>query len=279
MPFTHYRRMTAQQAAAALDEFLAERPAAWVRLCAELTDHGLDPDTVLDATPASLTPLWRWIAGRRAELTGNPAAGTPVVPREQWPSWARHAVTGAKAPSRTMVTLADGLVTYLAVVIITGSSNARWGLGSPEDPNHHLHHHPVLIGNGHQVFAPTLPMGGILRIKRGEKSLHATELEQYATDVIADLGTSPRTVLDQGGSPVVVVAEPDGFDVGVNAVIASRGSLLVDLLAHELTGLDGVVSVHRRGPDALGVDAPAWHADELERWLNAWMKANGPFIR
>jgi hypothetical protein len=279
MPFTHYRRMTAQQAAAALEEFLAERPAAWAGLRAELAAHGMDPDTLLDGSPASLTRLWRWIAGRRAELEGNPAANAPVVPRENWPSWARHAVTGAKVPSSTMVVLVDGLVSYLAIVIITGAPNAKWGLGSPEDPNHHLHHHPVLTGRGHQIFVPTLPMGGMLRLKRGEKSLHETELEQYAAGVIADLRTSPKAVLDPGDSPVVVVAEPEAFDVGVHAVIADRSSALVDRMAHELAGQHGVASVLRRAPDALQVDAPSWHTDELERWLNDWMKANGPFIR
>jgi hypothetical protein len=98
-----------------------------------------------------------------------------------------------------MIVLVDGLVSHLALVIITGAPDVRWGLGSPEDSHHHLHHHAVLIGHGHQVFAPTLPMGGMRRL--------------------------------------------------------------------------------RRAPDALPVDAPSWHADELERWLITWMKANSPFIR
>ena len=279
MPMTHYRRMTAPQATAALEEFLAERPAALARLHAKITAHGVDPATMLDGSPESLTPLWRWIAGCRAELEGDAAPGVPVLPREQWPSWARHTVTGMTVPSKAMFILLDGLVSYLAIVIITGAPAARWGLGSPEDPKHHLHHHPVLTGDGHQVFLPIMPMGGILRIQRQEKSLHTTELEQYAAAIIAELRTNPTMVLPPGGSPVVVVAEPEGFDVGVHEAIAARGSALVDLMALELTRLDGVASVHRRGSDALQVDAPDWNADHLERWLNTWMKTNGPFIR
>lgn len=279
MPFTHYRRMTTREAAAALEEFLAERPAALTRLHAELTAHGVDLEPLFDGTPESLTRLWRWIAGRRAELTGASAETAPAVPREHWPSWARHAVTGARVPSPTMLVLVDGLVSYLAVVVITGAPTAQWGLGSPEDPQHHLHHHPVLTGRGHQVFVPTLPMGGVLRLKRGEKSLHETELEQYAQGVVADLRTGPEALLAPRDSPVVVVAEPASFDVGVHAVIADRSSALVDLMAQQLAGQRGVVSVHRRGPDALQVEAPHWHADELERWLNGWMKAHGPFVR
>ena len=279
MPFTPYRLMTVQQASSALEEFLAERPAALERLRAELTGHGMDPGALLDASPASLTPLWAWGVGRRGELAPDPAAGVPGLPRERWPSWARHSVTGVRVPSATMNVLLDGLVSYLAVAIITGAPNARWALGSPEDPRHHLHHHPVLIGRGHQVYVPTLPLGGMLRLKRGERSLHATELEQYADGVIADLRTSPHAVDGPQDFPVEVVAEPGSFDVGVHADIAERNSRLVERMAHELARLRGIDSVLRSAPDALQVDAPDWDADDLERWLTTWMKANGPFIR
>ncbi len=278
MPMTHYRRMNPDQAATALEEFLAERPASWTRLRAELATHGTDPDTLLDGSPASLTVLWRWIVSRRTELIGDSLNTSSHVPREQWPSWARHTVTRAKFPLRTAIVLTDGLVSYLAIVIITGAPTARWALGSPQDPGHHLHHHPVLTGNGHQVFIPTLPLGGILRLQRGEKSLHPTELEQYATRVIADLRTMPDLVLLPTDAPVEVVAEAEGFDVGIHPVIAARGSAIVVLMVAELTRLDGIVAVRRRGPDALEVHAPTWHADDLERWLDTWMKAHGPFI-
>ncbi|WP_188538658.1 hypothetical protein [Kocuria dechangensis] len=279
MPFTHYRLMPVEQATAALEEFLTERPAALGLLRTELTTHGVDPDAMLDGFPSSLTPLWNWIAGRRAEFALDPATSTQAVPREQWPSWARHAVTGVKVPSSTMIVLVDGLVSYLALVIITGAPNVRWGLGSPEDSHHHLHHHPVLIGHGRQVFVPTLPMGGMMRLRRGERSLHATELEEYAAGAIVDLGLRPTAVLESQDSLVVVVAEPECFDIGVHPVIADRSPDLVDRMARELAGLDGIVSAHRSAPDALQVDAPSWHADELERWLIIWMKANSPFIR
>ena len=137
----------------------------------------------------------------------------------------------------------------------------------------------MLIGNGHQVYVPTLPLGGVLRLKRGEKSLHATELEQYAAGVITDLRTSPHAVDGPQDSPVDVVAEPESFDIGVHADLAERNSRLVERMAHELARLRGIDSVLRSAPDALRVHAPDWHADELEQWLNAWMKTNGPFIR
>ncbi|GGG68766.1 hypothetical protein GCM10011374_36470 [Kocuria dechangensis] len=277
MPMTHYRRMTDPQAAAALEEFLAERPAALVRLRAELVAHGLDPDAVLDGSPASLTTLWRWIASRSTELRGDPAAGTPVVPRQQWPSWARHAVTSAKVPSPTMVVLADGLVSYLAVVLLTGAPNARWALGSPEDPDHYLHHHPVLTGNGHQFFVPALPMGGMLRLKRGEKSLHQTELYEHATTAIKDLNGAPALTGMPADPPVVVVAEPEGFDVGLRHDLVHHHAELVDRMAQDLAEQDGVAAARRASRDALLVDAPSWDAEQLQMWLDSWLRLRLPF--
>lgn len=273
MPMTPYRSMNRMQAAAALEEFLTERPAALQRLRGELTIHGLNPDAALDGTPASLTPLWRWITDRRDELAANPAADSPVEPREKWPSWARHTVTGMKVPSKTMFTLLDGLVSYMAQVITTGAPNATWRLGSPEDPKHHLHHYPVLTGRGHQIFLPTLPMVGVVRLKRGQATLRETELSEYATAVIAALYEAQSWVATPDADPLaVVVAEPQGFDVGLRTDIATHHTALVDRMVTELEVQDGVTAVHREAHDALVVMAPYWNADDLQRWLHAWFE-------
>jgi hypothetical protein len=278
MPMTHYRQMTRAQATAALGEFLTERPAALARLRAELTDHGIDPASMLDGTPESLTPLWQWITARRAELAANPATDTPVQPRESWPSWARHTVTGMRVPSATMLALLDGLVSYLTEIITTGAPHASWRLGSPEDSRHHLHHYPVLTGTGHQIFVPTLPMVGVVRLKRGEKSLRPTELTDYATAVIEALREVPHTAAP-ADPPVVVVAEPAFFDVGLRHDIATTHSALVDRMVTELTTQDGVAAVQRDAHDALVVNAPHWDADDLQRWLQAWFEIQVPRTR
>lgn len=279
MPMTHYRRMTYAQAAAALAEFLAERPAALQRLRAELTSHGLDPATVLDGTPESLTSLWQWITDRREELAAHPEADTPVEPRQMWPSWARHTVTGMRVPSKTMFILLDGLVSYLIQVITIGAPHATWRLGSPEDPKHHLHHYPVLTGAGHQIFIPTLPMVGVVRLKRGEKSLRPTELAEYATAAITALGEPPHRTghhVLATDPPVVVVADLEFFDVGLRADIATTHSQLVDRMVDELADQDGVTGVHRATHDALVINAPHWDADDLQRWLHAWFEIQAP---
>jgi hypothetical protein len=276
MPMTHYRRMTPAQATAALTEFLSERPAALRHLRAELTGHGIDPAVMLDGTPDSLTPLWRWITDRRAELAANPATDTPVEPRPMWPSWARHTVTGMRVPSKTMFILLDGLVSYLIQTITTGAPNAVWRLGSPDDARHHLHHYPVLTGAGHQIFVPTLPMVGVARLKRGEKSLRDTELAEYAVAVIDALWEDPHRAVPPD-PPVVVVAESEFFDVGLRADIATTHSQLVDWMVAELAAQDGVTAVYRDAHDALMVNAPHWDAEDLQRWLHAWFEIQEPF--
>ena len=280
MPMTHYRRMTTLQASYALQEFLAERGPALQRLRTELIAHDLDPEAMLDGTPESLTLLWHWITDRRAELAADPSTDSPVEPREQWPSWARHTVTGMTVPSKAMFILLDGLVSYLAEVILTASPNATWRLGSPEDPRHHLHHYPVLTGAGHQIFVPTLPMVGVVRLKRGQKSLRATELTEYALSVIEALH-EPRggAAAPSSDPPAVVVAEPEGFDVGLRADIVKEHTVLVERMVTELALQDGVASVHREAHDALMVTAPNWDGDDLQRWLHAWFEIRVPFPR
>jgi hypothetical protein len=219
--------------------------------------------------------LWGWITSRREELAADPAGDIPVDPRSMWPSWARHTVTGMRVPSSTMFILLDGLVSYLTQVITTGAPNARWRLGSPEDPGHHLHHYPVLTGAGHQIFTPTLPMVGVVRLKRGEKSLRATELTEYATAVIKALGEDAHWATP-ADPPVVVVAEPEHFDVGLRADIATAHSQLVDRLVTELAVQDGVTAVQREAHDALVVHTPHWDAEDLQRWLQAWFEIRVP---
>ncbi|MCD1143907.1 hypothetical protein LQU92_01445 [Kocuria sp. LUK] len=75
------------------------------------------------------------------------------------------------------------------------------------------------------------------------------------------------------------MAEPEGFDVGAHAAVAARGATVVDLTALGPARRPGVDTVQRRAADALLVHAPAGDADALERWLDDWMTAHGPFVR
>lgn len=78
---------------------------------------------------------------------------------------------------------------------------------------------------------------------------------------------------------MVVVAEPEFFDVGLRADIATAHSQLVDRLVNELAHQDGANGVYRETHDALVVNAPHWDADDLQRWLYAWFEIEAPIHR
>lgn len=61
---TNYRDMTTDQAAGALQEYLDERGPARGRLLERLVADGQNPAVLLDGTPESLVPLWRWMLSR-----------------------------------------------------------------------------------------------------------------------------------------------------------------------------------------------------------------------
>ncbi|GEO96813.1 hypothetical protein KTU01_29360 [Kocuria turfanensis] len=77
---TYYITMTKRQAAAAFEEYLAERPPALEKLRAELAADGLDADALLDGTPQSLAPLWRWVASRITAVEDEDVPWDPEAP-------------------------------------------------------------------------------------------------------------------------------------------------------------------------------------------------------
>lgn len=65
-------------------------------------------------------------------------------------------------------------------------------------------------------------MAGMLRLKRGEKSLGVTEVAGYATTTITSLAEANPYLVLMAHPPVVVVAAPQAFDVGVRTDIAAE---------------------------------------------------------
>ena len=83
---TNYLNLSKAQAAAALQEYLDERGPALERLRERLADDGQDPTVVLDGTPESLVPMWRWMLPRLTRVDDPGATDPASVPRERWPS-------------------------------------------------------------------------------------------------------------------------------------------------------------------------------------------------
>lgn len=86
--------------------------------------------------PGSLTPLWRWVAGRITALEDEDVPFDPEAPAPHHrPSWARYGVEFRRGTPGEVVTLLDGFVSYLGDVITAGAPDRdaerleRWVTG------------------------------------------------------------------------------------------------------------------------------------------------------
>ncbi|GGG65839.1 hypothetical protein GCM10011374_32210 [Kocuria dechangensis] len=279
MKDTDYRTMSKRQAAAALEEFLTERPAALQRLRTELAADGLDPNAMLDGTPASLTPLWRWAGTRilEAEAQRSPAApAAPAAPAPEWPSWARCSPGLDPATPVRIVSLLDGLVSYLGQVITTAAPQAVWKVG------YHLQNHPVLTSplTEMEYFPPGLVGVVANRLRHGVDPHNDARLHSYAQAVITMLRSEHEDAL-AAPEPLVEVDSDDDdgvFDVGLREDIAHEHSRAVDRMVAELAAQSGVDSAVREDREVLLVSAPDRAAEDLQQWVLAWLRRHIPAV-
>ncbi len=108
--------MKKQEAAAALQEFLDERPQALEHLTRLLAGHS--EDTVdLDGTVESLIPLWRWVKPlltvRTAETVQPDTAAVP--------SWLRYQLGTEPTLSPESIAIVDGVTSYHFRVVEQGA--------------------------------------------------------------------------------------------------------------------------------------------------------------
>jgi hypothetical protein len=267
-----YEDMIPAQAADALDEFLAERPAALERLRSTLASHGLRPDGLLEGTPESVAPAWEWISAQAAELGVDPRSLTEDPTRPTWPSWARHGMLVDPHPPAQTLALADGFTSYLAQVITTAVPKAQWLVGEHRIGNYPMLNYPVLATDHHQVFLPAMPLYSAYQSAHGRDPMSGTEMLTHTRRTVTALrGEGP--VAEAAEEPLVtVVADVDCFDVGLRPDLATEHSELVEWMVAELTDRDGVASVYRYGPDALVVNAPDWDETRLKLWCTLWLQ-------
>ena len=270
-----YEWMTVSQAAAALEQYLAERDPALDGLRRALRRHGLSPDGMCDGSPESVAPLWEWITDRCAELGTAPGPVAEDPTRSRWPSWARHGILVDPHPPAEALALVDGFITYLGQVLTAAVPEASWRTGRHRISDYPMRNRPVLAGHHHQVFLPALPLYSAYQTAHGRDPMSGAEMLAHVRRTISALrGEGPEA--DTAEEPLVtVVAEVDCFDVGLRADIAEHPPL-VDRLVEELAERDGVESVHRYGPAALVVNAPSWEELRLQMWLTLWLQRNLP---
>lgn len=280
MTMTYFRKMTKRQAATALAEYLAERPVALQRLRDELAADDLDPDTLLDGTPESLTPLWRWVA-RIMTMEDNPIPFDPDAPAPTWwPTWARYSSALPQSAPDEVVTLLDGFISYLGDIVTAAAPEAVWQVGQHRIKAYVYYHHPVLASpatdNDGQLYLPGMVAVTANRLRHRMDPLREDLFTAYATELIAELRgeVEKAPVVEE---PLVEVGEEDGvFDVGLHEEIAHEHSRKVDRMVKDLAVQPGIDSVYREDREVVLVTAPDWDAERLERWVLDWLKARLP---
>jgi hypothetical protein len=267
-----YELMTGSQAADALDEFLAERPAALTHLRSVMAGHGLDPDEMLDGTMDSVARLWQWITDRAGQLGVDPRPLDEDPTRPLWPSWARHGMLVDPHPPAESLAMVDGSTSYLARIITAAAPGTQWIVGEHRIGTHPMLNYPLLASDHHQIFLPSMPLYSAYQSAHGRDPMGGEEMLAHVQRTITALrGDGP--VADATEEPLVtVVAEVDCFDVGLRPDLEAQHPQTVGWMITELTDRDGVESVHRYGPDALVVDAPDWDETRLTLWLTLWLQ-------
>ena len=153
-----YEEMDPDQAADALDEFIAERGAALEHLRSVLAAEGLDPHTTLDHTVESVARVWETITARAARLGVNPRSLEDDPTRPSWPSWARHGMLVDPHPPAATLALVDGFTSCLSRLFTSAVPGAAWIVGEHRIADHPMRDHPVLATGHHMVFVPPFPL-------------------------------------------------------------------------------------------------------------------------
>lgn len=273
---TNYRNLTAAGAAAALQEFLDERGLALERLRERLMADGQDPAGLLDGTPESLVPLWRWVLSRLAGPDAPGATDPAAVPREAWPSWERYTTEEEPTLSLESLTLLDGLVSYLAAIVQDRAPLARWETARHPVKRYAYNNHPVLVSGtgGSHNFLPEVLMvdacGALLGVRESPEDAMAV----YARELIEQLneaggGTAEATVVEPAFEIEDVRDEPGGYDfeIGLGDEIAHERSAYIDRMVLELSGEDGIHEVLREDRELILIRAPSWSSDALQTWI------------
>lgn len=268
----HYMTMTRRQAAAAFEQHVAERPAALEHLRSELAADDHDPDALLDGTPESLTPLWRWV---REHITATEyrARVEGEEPPAWWPGWFTYLGRGPEWPDRCVIIL-DGFVTYVEEVILRGAPSAYRAMCTDPIKRYWAQHHPSLTSPQRPGF---LSVVGNVNAHAGgawkrQSEPRDEQFTVYARAVIQELTHGREPADPPTPRPLVeVTLEAGEFDAMLRDDLAHDHSRKVDRMVRELRTEPGVRSAHREDREVLLVRAPDWSAADLERWLTGWI--------
>jgi hypothetical protein len=270
-----YEKMKKQEAAAALQEFLDERPHALEHLTRYLAESS-EGTVNLDGTVESLTPLWRWVKSVLTERT----AETPGPETATNPTWLRYGIGTEPILSPDSIAVIDGVISYLCRVVEQGAPKARWRVGYNRIKSYMWQNHPVLANDNEEVPLPDLVPG----LARGQASGGLTseddKLTRTAAAVIRRLnGTDEDTVAED--EPLIEVEDLGEdelrgreLEVSLREDIAHEYSREVDGLLKTLVKEEGITGAFREDREVLLVNTPSWNTDQLQQWITRYIEDN-----
>ncbi|TDL41389.1 hypothetical protein [Arthrobacter nitrophenolicus] len=268
-----YERMSKREAAAALLEFLDERPRALEQLTRYLAEHS-DGTVHLDETVESLTPLWRWVKSMLTERT----AETPEPKASTNPTWLRYSIGTEPTLSPQSIEIIDGVISYLCRVVERGAPQAQWRVGYNRIKSYMWQNHPVLANNNEEVPLPSLVPGLARGQAGGRLTSEDDKFTRTAAAVIRRLdGPDEETVVED--EPLIEVEDLGEdelrgreFEVSLREDIAHEYSREVDRMAKILAKEDGITGVVREDREVLLVGTTTWATSRLEEWLNRYFE-------
>ena len=267
-----YAKMKKQEAAAALHEFLEERPRALEHLTRYLAEHS--EDTVnLDGTVESLIPLWRWVKSVLTERTTETAESDASDP-----SWLRYGIGTEPTLSPESIAIVDGVISYLCRVVEQGAPRARWRAGYNRIKSYMWQNHPVLVHDSEEVPLADLVPGLARGQTSGGRPSDDDKLARIAAAVIEALnGTDEETVAED--EPLIEVEDLGEdelrgreLEVSLREDIAHEYSRQVDRLVNTLAKENGITGVIREDREVLLVATPTWDAAQLQEWVTRYLQ-------
>ncbi len=272
---TSYAKMRKQEAAAALQEFLDERPQALEHLTQLLPEHS--GDTVdLDGTVESLIPLWRWVKPLLTVRTADTGqSDTAAVP-----SWLRYQLGTEPTLSPEAIAIIDGVTSYLCRIVEQGAPGARWRVGHHRIKSYMWQNYPVLARDGEEVALGHLLPGLARGLAKGLFSFDDDKLARIAAAAIKRLNGLDEEAMAED-EPLVEVEDlgEDALrgrelEVSLREDIAHEHSRTVDRLAKALAKQDGITRVLREDREVLLVATPGWSTGQLEEWVAGYLTDN-----
>lgn len=268
-----YEKMNKQKAAAALHEFLEERPRALERLTRHLAEHSADT-VKLDGTVESLIPLWRWVKSVLTERTTDTAESDA----SSIPSWLRYGIGTEPTLSPESIAIVDGAISYLCRVVEQGAPGAQWRVGYHRIKSYMWQNHPMLVHNNEEVPLADLVPGLARGQASGRLPSDDDKLARMAAAVIERLnGTDEETGAED--EPLIEVEDlgEDALrgrelEVSLREDIAHEYSRQVDRLVKTLAKEDGITRVIREDREILLVTTPSWHTAQLQEWVTRYLQ-------